>query len=142
MTHLEAKIRRDLLRDVLRSVRKTWAGLASGDVMAAADHRNAGTRTLAYVNGLAVHWRVTVGCTCRLERSLIELGMAFDDALAVSLPGPEADVEELIAEVARGVDVLRTRDGIPIDEKTVRERSRNLVSMLVVRYRITLLRQP
>jgi hypothetical protein len=48
----------------------------------------------------------------------------------------EAMVQQLLADVSAGLRVLRTRDGLPVTEEMVAERSANIVCALVGNYRI------
>lgn len=137
MSPLESAIRHGSYRDTLRSIRKCWASLASGNIPAAIDHRDAATRTLSFTKGLFAH-RVSVSATCRLERALIELGMALDEAVGEALrPAPEADPADLIEQLAEGVRVLRVRDGMDLGEEAVFERARNMMTGLIANFDVT-----
>lgn len=45
-------------------------------------------------------------------------------------------VTELMADIAAGLRVLRTRDELPLSEAQIEERARNVVAGLVENYRI------
>ena len=55
-------------------------------------------------------------------------------------PAAERDtlvlIGSLMADVSAGLRVLRTRDGVPLTEEAIAERSRNIVAGLVGNYRI------
>lgn len=55
----------------------------------------------------------------------------------VTAPPPGFLVAQLVEDIAAGIRVLRTRDGMPLSESQVLDRARNIVSGLLGNYTIT-----
>ena len=123
------------LRQCASFVREARVALRDHDLPKAVRYAKLATRGLYFMRGLAAG-RGTGARTgsAGLTKVVDNLWDAIGEALR---PAPEADLEELIAEVARGVDVLRTRDGVVMEEAQAVERGRNIVASLEWRYRIT-----
>jgi hypothetical protein len=102
-------------RDLARAFR--WWGLAS--------------RSLCLARAFGGASNVT--CTARLSRAVADVGDRIEEALR---PGEAVDVEELVAEIAAGVDILRSRDGVVMTEEQARERGANIAARILGNYRI------
>jgi len=46
------------------------------------------------------------------------------------------EMRTMVADVAQGVRVLRTRDGVPLTDAQIADRARNIVAALLGNYRI------
>jgi hypothetical protein len=132
---IERGIRHASFRDVLRSIRSCWASLATGDVAAAVEYRDAAQRSMSFTKGLFAH-RASVSATCRLERALMEAGFALDAALEVSLRRRDAvHASELVPHLYDSLKVLQ-REGVHVEDEQLLARARNAAMELAGHFRI------
>lgn len=118
------------LRQCLGFIRGARASLAAGDLPRAFRRHTLALRSLALARSFGGPCAVTA--TAGLSRALINLGDAIEDSLR---PCP-APVEDLIKDVAAGIRVLQTRDGVELSDAQISERARNIVAALLGRVRI------
>lgn len=117
------------LRECLGFVREARAALERGDVPKASRYGHLATRGVYFIRGLTSAGG-TLGGTAGLARVIANLEDAIEAAVRTA---PAVDPADLIDEVAAGIDVLRTRDGVDMEDGAARERARNIVAGLASR---------
>ena len=75
----------------------------------------------------------SVTCTGGLSRALSNLGDRLETAIR-DLMAP-ADAGDLVEDIAAGVAVLETRDGVELPEGAAQERGRGIALSLLARFR-------
>ena len=65
---------------------------------------------------------------------------SFDSRIFSRVTGVvDGTMKTLLSDVAAGIRVLQSRDGLPLTETQIRERARNIVMGLLMNYRIDVL---
>jgi len=95
------------------------------------------SRALALARGFGGGSLTT--CTGGLSRRLDDLGDRLETAIRY-LTAP-ADASDLVEDIAAGVRVLETRDGVELPEGAAQERGRGIALSLLARFRFERIHQ-
>lgn len=126
-------LRTDHLREVLSYVRRARAALAARDLPDAVHWVCTARGYLAFTLGLFLP-NCDVSATARLRRQVVKLESDLEAAVR---PRPEAPAFDIVRDIAEGLEVLRRRDGIEIDDDLRWERGRNIAAFLLSKYLIS-----
>lgn len=135
-----SEIRLFELRQCAGFVRHAREALRSGDLQKAVRYAKMVTRGLYFVRGIASGrgTGATLG-TAGLTSVLDNLWDAIGEALR---PAPRVEPWELVDEIAAGIRILQTRDGVDVTDEQVRERARNIATALTDRWKFVALENP
>lgn len=121
------QVRHGELRSVLWAVRRTREALAAGNLRAAVRAHTEAAQSLHFLLGLLKWTTATAG----LSRVVWRLGGVIEDALPTERPPVLPDEDRLVALIRDGIEVLRTRDGIDIDDGHATERANNIAGQIL-----------
>jgi len=130
-------LRRAELRQGITFARLCRRAIGAGDLGAAFRMHALASRALALARGFGGGSLTT--CTGGLSRRLDDLGDRLETAIRY-LTAP-ADASDLVEDIAAGVRVLETRDGVELPEGAAQERGRGIALSLLARFRFERIHQ-
>lgn len=123
------------LRQSAGFAREAREALRVGDLQKAVRYAKMVTRGLYFTRGLSAgHGTGATLGTAGLTSVLDNLWDAIGEALR---PARAVEASELVDEIAEGLRVLQTRDGVELTEEQILERARNIATGLTHRWRFS-----
>ena len=130
-------LRRAELRQAVRLARLCRRDISRGDLGRAFRAHLLATNSLNLARWFGGASNAT--CTGTLVRALSNLGDRLEGAIR-DLTAP-ADASDLVEDIAAGVQVLETRDGVELPEGAAQERGRGIALSLLARFRFERIHQ-
>jgi hypothetical protein len=124
---IRQQVRLNELRQTLRSVRAARAALEAGSLRAAVRAHAEAVRSLHFLLGLFKWTTATAG----LAKVVFRLGTELEQALPARRPLALPDRDHLVETIKDGILVLKTRDGIDVDDEHARERAANIAGQIL-----------